>query len=177
MVAGIFWQTSWSLLFPSASSLPSSLPSSPRLFPLPGSSHCRRHRNCFLKCFCSYHHIVHVGLLIHGCSSTEFAYPGCVLTDVRSTSEMRGKKVQQGDLPGHISRFQWWCRASLLIYEILICFALIISSNKPLTALIPPRILLRLAELERVSAKHLTLCCQTLTKQSLYRAHPDYVSC
>lgn len=176
MVAGVFWQTSWSLLFPSASSLPSSLPSSPRLFPLPGSSHCRRHWNCFLKCFCSYHHIIHVGLLIHGCSSTEFAYPGCVLTDVRSTSKMRGKKVQQGDLPGHISRFQW-CRASLLIYEILICFALIISSNKPLTALIPPRILLRLAELERVSAKHLTLCCQTLTKQSLYRAHPDYVSC
>jgi len=45
-VAGLFWHISWGLLFPSAPSLPSSLPCCPHLFQLPASSHCRRHWNC-----------------------------------------------------------------------------------------------------------------------------------
>ena len=63
-------------------------------------------------------------------------------------SKYRGAGKQEGSagaLPCHVTRPQW-CRASLLLYEILICFVLIISSNK-LTALMPSWILLRLAEL------------------------------
>lgn len=113
------------LLFPSASLLPSSQPCCLHLFLLPPSVLCGRRWNfclcvcvcvlcCFLKCFCLYHHIIQVGLR-NGHSSTGFAHPECVLMDVLSTGELRGKKAQQGDFPCHVTRFQW-CRPSLLIY-------------------------------------------------------------
>jgi len=143
-VAGVLWRISWASPFPCACLLHSSLPGCMHLF-----------------CWAASHWTCACVLLFEGFLFTSpyspdashqiwrflnWVYPYGVCAN--GCSKYRGAGKQEGSagaLPCHVTRPQW-CRASLLLYEILICFVLIISSNK-LTALMPSWILLRLAEL------------------------------